>query len=78
MQQKKKRKEEVNPWKDGTSSGHKTNLKQSILRLSISMEEGQEKHLKAFFTNIESFIVYVCSKFIEALKLFLVFDTIGK
>jgi len=33
----KKRKEEANPWKAGTSSGHTTNLKQSILRLSISM-----------------------------------------
>ncbi len=32
---KKKRKEEAYPWKDGASSGHKTNLKQSILRLSI-------------------------------------------
>ncbi len=28
---KKKRKEEVYPWKAGTSSGHITNLKQSIL-----------------------------------------------
>jgi hypothetical protein len=26
-----------NPWKAGASSGHTTNLKQSILRLSISM-----------------------------------------
>ena len=30
-------KEEAYPWKAGTSSGHKTNLKQSILRLSMSM-----------------------------------------
>jgi hypothetical protein len=28
---KKKRKEEAYPWKAGTSSGHITNLKQSIL-----------------------------------------------
>jgi hypothetical protein len=28
---KKKRKEEANPWKAGASSGHITNLKQSIL-----------------------------------------------
>jgi len=28
---KKKRKEEAYPWKGGTSSGHITNLKQSIL-----------------------------------------------
>ncbi len=28
---KKKRKEEAYPWKSGTSSGHTTNLKQSIL-----------------------------------------------
>jgi hypothetical protein len=35
---KKKRKEEAYPWKAGASSGHTTNLKQSILRLSISME----------------------------------------
>ncbi len=34
---KKKRKEEANPWKAGASSRHTTNLKQSILRLSISM-----------------------------------------
>ncbi len=34
---KKKRKEEAYPWNAGTSSGHTTNLKQSILRLSISM-----------------------------------------
>jgi hypothetical protein len=31
MQQKKKRKEEAYPWKAGASSGHTTNLKQSIL-----------------------------------------------
>ncbi len=36
---KKKRKEEAYPWKAGTSSGHTTNLKQSILRLSISMDK---------------------------------------
>ncbi len=35
---KKKRKEEAYPWKAGVSSGHTKNLKQSILRLSISME----------------------------------------
>ncbi len=34
---KKKRKEEAYPWKAGASSRHTTNLKQSILRLSISM-----------------------------------------
>jgi len=34
---KKKRKEEAYPWKAGACSGHPTNLKQSILRLSISM-----------------------------------------
>jgi hypothetical protein len=28
---KKKRKEEAHPWKAGASSGHTTNLKQSIL-----------------------------------------------
>jgi hypothetical protein len=33
----KKRKEEAYPWKAGKGSGHTTNLKQSILRLSISM-----------------------------------------
>jgi hypothetical protein len=33
---KKKRKEEALPWKAVASSGHTTNLKQSILRLSIS------------------------------------------
>jgi len=34
---KKERKEEAYPWKAGASSRHVTNLKQSILRLSISM-----------------------------------------
>jgi hypothetical protein len=34
---KKKRKEEAYPWKAGASSRHTTNLKQSILRLSVSM-----------------------------------------
>ncbi len=34
---KKRRKEEAYPWKAGASSRHTTNLKQSILRLSISM-----------------------------------------
>jgi hypothetical protein len=37
LQQKKKRKEEAYPWQAGACSGHTTNLKQSILRLSISM-----------------------------------------
>jgi hypothetical protein len=31
------KKEEAYPWKAGASSGYTTNLKQSILRLSISM-----------------------------------------
>jgi hypothetical protein len=34
---KKKRKEEVYPSKAGASIGHTTNLRQTILRLSISM-----------------------------------------
>jgi hypothetical protein len=34
---KKKRKEEACPWKAGANNGHTTNLKQSFLRLSISM-----------------------------------------
>jgi hypothetical protein len=38
---KKKRKEEAYPWKASASSGHTTNLKQSILRLSISMFDTQ-------------------------------------
>jgi hypothetical protein len=33
----KKRKEEAYPWKAGANSRHTTNLKQSILRLAISM-----------------------------------------
>ncbi len=36
------KKEEAYPWKAGTSSGHTTNLKQSILRLSISMADIDE------------------------------------
>jgi hypothetical protein len=35
---KKERKKEAYPWKAGTSSRHTTSLKQSILRLSISMD----------------------------------------
>jgi hypothetical protein len=31
------KKEEAYPWKAGANSGHTTNLKQTILRLSISM-----------------------------------------
>jgi hypothetical protein len=38
---KKKRKEEAYPWNAGASSGHTTNLKQSILRLLISMMVSQ-------------------------------------
>ncbi len=34
---KNKRKEEAYQWKAGATSQHTTNLKQSILRLSISM-----------------------------------------
>jgi hypothetical protein len=34
---KRKRKEEAYPWKADTSSGHITNLKQSILESSICM-----------------------------------------
>jgi hypothetical protein len=34
---KKEKKKEAYPWKAGASSGHTTNLKQSILRLLISM-----------------------------------------
>jgi hypothetical protein len=34
---KEKKKEEAYPWKAGSSSEHTTNLKQSILTLSISM-----------------------------------------
>jgi hypothetical protein len=36
---KRKRKEEAYPLKGRASSGHTTDLKQSILRLSISMAE---------------------------------------
>ncbi len=39
---KRKRKEEAYPLKARVSSGHTTNLKQSILRLSISMAESDE------------------------------------
>ncbi len=41
----KKRKEETYPWKAGASSRHTTNLKQSILRLSISMDT-MKAHLR--------------------------------
>jgi hypothetical protein len=40
---KKKRKEQAYPWKAGSSSRHTTNLKQSILRLSISMDVSLSK-----------------------------------
>jgi hypothetical protein len=39
---KKKRSEEAYPWKAGASSGHTTNLKQSILRLLISMNHNMD------------------------------------
>ncbi len=49
---KKKRKEEAYPWKASASSGHATNLKQSILRLSISMVvTDSEKTAKGLFTQ---------------------------
>jgi hypothetical protein len=38
----KKKKEEAYPWKGSPSSGHTTNLKQSILRLSISMDDSND------------------------------------
>ncbi len=37
LQQKKKRKEEAYPWKTSTGSRHTTQIKQSILRLLISV-----------------------------------------
>ncbi len=40
---KKKKKEEAYPWKASTSSGHTTNLNQSILRLLISMHAANWK-----------------------------------
>ncbi len=43
QQQIKKRKEDAYPWKAGSSSGHTTNLKKSILRLSISMDVSLSK-----------------------------------
>jgi hypothetical protein len=36
---KKKKKEEAYPWKACASSGHTTNLKLSILRLSMNMRD---------------------------------------
>jgi hypothetical protein len=42
---KKERKEEAYHWKASASSGHTTTLKQSILRLSISMEVGDKSAL---------------------------------
>ncbi len=50
----KKRKEEAYPWKAGTSSWHTTNLKQSILRLSISMNLAQHLIILIKFTNLQS------------------------
>ncbi len=44
-----KKKDEAYPWKAGASSGHTTNLKQSILRLSISMHK---KELFLFFVAL--------------------------
>ncbi len=40
---KKEKKIEAYPWKADASSGHTTNLKQSILRLSISMIPSYQK-----------------------------------
>jgi hypothetical protein len=50
----KKRKEEAYPWKAGASSGHITNLKQSILETfdiyaQLSMEQRTFKNCKQLF-----------------------------
>jgi hypothetical protein len=44
-----KKKEEAYPWKASASSGHTTNLKQSILRLLISM--GLTNFMKMLHNN---------------------------
>ncbi len=56
LQQKKKIRVEAYLWKAGTRSGHTTNLKQSIWRLSISMEvpdrdEGTSANLQIDIVN---------------------------
>ncbi len=51
---KKKRKEEAYPWKAGASSWHTTNLKQSILRLLISMHLTQALYI--YTHNLYDFI----------------------
>ncbi len=50
---KKKRKEEAHPWKAGASSGHTTNLKQSVLRLSISMAQSENGLAHKFKTILK-------------------------
>ncbi len=53
----KKRREEAYPWKAGTSSGHTTNLKQSILRLLISMVLFHQKDLSLQYPYIHFTVV---------------------
>ncbi len=73
---KRKRKEEAYPWKAGASSGHTTNLKQSILRLSISMVPSgsicSKNNAAKFFLehvpiNISSDSILHNSNFIESI-----------
>jgi hypothetical protein len=51
QQQKKKRKEEAYPWKAGTSSGHITSLKQSILETFNIYGLNEAKNIQVQFTT---------------------------
>jgi hypothetical protein len=64
---KKKRKEEAYPWKAGTSSGHTTNLKQSILRLSISMGLSLKKSKQQ--SPCSNIIMAQCMQYVHCIKL---------
>jgi hypothetical protein len=50
---KNKRKEEAYPWKAGASSRHITNLKQSILGFSISMDKTRVQMLAKMFPHLK-------------------------
>ena len=59
---KKKRSEEAYPWKAGASSGHTTNLKQSILRLSISMSQSHKNTIEQVAWNKSSLLPKIQNK----------------
>jgi hypothetical protein len=54
---KEKKRRSLPPWKAGASSGHITNLKQSILDFQYLCEKPTNCNTTASFTALESFIL---------------------